>query len=155
VILEEMRTLQANYMDIFEDVVEVPEGGDNYEDFVEKNKEKRYRQGYSQFLAECAALELLEQSNLEATFRRLLELMQKYGAMEDKKSLVEEYADCLLRMSKVLRKKPSTFFLGARAAVAQIAAGPIENMIGKKEQFPSLSPKARFILMDVKDNLGA
>ena len=153
VILEEMRKLQANYLEIFEDVEEVAEGGDNYAAFVEKNKDKRYRQGYSQFLAECAALEILELSNLEATFSRLFTLMMKYGKAEGKKALIEEYGDCLVRMSKVLKKKSSPFFIGARKSLAELAIPSINELIANKENYPSLSPKARFILMDVKDNL--
>jgi hypothetical protein len=153
VILDVMHTLQSNYLDIFEDVVEVAEGGDNYDVFVEKNRDKRYRQGYSQFLAELAALEIMELSHLEQTFQKLTDLMLKYAVIPDKKALVEEYADCLVRMSRVLKKKSSVFFVSARSTLLGISKGPIETLIEKKEQFPSLSPKARFILMDVKDNL--
>ena len=153
VILEEMRKLQANYLEIFEDVEEVAEGGDNYAAFVEKNKDKRYRQGYSQFLAECAALEILELSNLETTFRRLFELIMRHGKVDGKKALIEEYGDCLVRMSKVLKKRSSPFFVGARKSLAELALPSIDELIANKENYPSLSPKARFILMDVKDNL--
>jgi hypothetical protein len=153
VILEEMKKLQANYMEIFEDVEEVAAGGDDYDKFVEKNKEKQYRQGYSQFLAECAALEILDISNLEMTFRRLFELILKYGKVDDKKALVEEYADCLVRMSKVLKKKSSPFFIGARKSLYDVSMPSINELIKNKENYMSMSPKARFILMDVKDNL--
>jgi hypothetical protein len=153
VILEEMHKLQANYLEIFDEVEEVPEGGDNYDAFVEKNREKRYRQGYSQFLAELAAIEILDLSNLEQTFRKLTDLMLKYAAMTDKKSLVEEYADCLLRMSRVLKKKSSPFFVSARNALLTISKTSIDTLLAKKETFPSFSPKAKFILMDIKDNL--
>lgn len=153
VILEEMQKLQTNYLEIFDDVVEVPEGQDNYDVFVEKNKEKRYRQGYSQFLAELAALEILDLSNLEKTFRKLTDLMLKYAEMPDRKALIEEYADCLVRMSKVLKKKSSPFFVSARMSLLAISKTSVDTLISKKELYPSLSPKARFTLMDVKDNL--
>lgn len=153
VILEEMMKLQENYLDIFDEVVEVVEGQDNYDVFVEKNKTKRYRLGYSQFLAELAALEILDLSNLEKTFQKLTDLMLKYAAVPDKRVLVEEYADCLVRMSKVLKKKSSAFFISARMSLLTISKTTVDTLISKKELYPSLSPKARFILMDVKDNL--
>jgi len=153
VILEEMHTLQANYLEIFDEVEEVPEGGDNYEIFVGKNREKQYRQGYSQFLAELAALEILELKNIEQTFRKLTDLMLKYAAVPDKKTLVEEYTDCLVRMTRVLKKKSAPFFISARNSLLAISKNTIDTLLEKKENFPSLSPKARFILMDVKDNL--
>jgi hypothetical protein len=152
VILEVMHTLQSNYLEIFDEVEEIAEGGDNYDVFVEKNREKRYRQGYSQFLAELAALEIMELSHLEKTFQKLTSLMLKYASVPEKKALVEEYADCLVRMSRVL-KKSSAFFVSARSTLMSISKGSIDQLLEKKEQFPSLSPKARFILMDVKDNL--
>ena len=153
VILEEMHTLQANYLEIFDEIEEVPEGGDNYAAFVEKNNEKRYRQGYSQFLAELAALEILELSHLEQTFQKLMTLTMKYACLPENKTLIEEYADCLARMSRVLKKKATPFFTSARAALLSISKPVIETMMEKRELYPSLSPKARFILMDVRDNL--
>ena len=153
VILEVMHTLQANYLEIFDEIEEVPEGGDNYAAFVEKNNEKRYRQGYSQFLAELAALEILELSHLKQTFQKLMTLMIKYAALPDNKTLIEEYADCLVRMSRVLKKKASPFFTSARAALMTISKPVIETMLEKRDLYPSMSPKARFILMDVRDNL--
>jgi hypothetical protein len=155
VILEEMHTLQRNYLEIFDEVEEVPEGGDNYDAFVEKNKEKRYRQGYSQFIAELAALEIMELSNLEQTVKKLTDLMLKYVALPDSKTLVEEYADCLIRMSRVLKKKSLPFFVSARASLLSISKNSIDAMLAQKDTFPSLSSKARFILMDIKDNLTA
>ena len=77
VILEEMQNLQKNYLDIFEDVVEVPEGGSDYTTFVAKNLEKRYRQGYSQFLAELAALEILDLGYLREIFQKLISLRRR------------------------------------------------------------------------------
>ena len=148
-----MQKLQTNYLEIFEEIEEVAEGGDNYDVFVEKNREKRYRQGYSQFLAELATLEILKLSNLEETFMKLSGLMLKYAAIPEKKALVEEYADCLVRMTRVFKKKSSQFFSDARASLLAISKDSIDTLLEKKEMFPSLSPKARFILMDIKDNL--
>jgi hypothetical protein len=153
VISEEMYKLQENYLEIFDDVEEVKEGQDNYEVFVEKNKTKRYRLGYSQFLAELAAIEFLDLSNLERTFRKLMDLLLKFAAVPDRKVLIEEYTDCLVRMSRVLNKKSSTFFISARKSLMGISKETIDMLIAKKENYPSLSPKARFLLMDVRDNL--
>jgi len=153
VILEEMHKLQANYLEIFDEIEEIPEGGDNYAAFVEKNNDKRYRQGYSQFLAELAALEIMELSHLEQTFQKLMTLTMKYASLPDNKALIEEYADCLARMSRVLKKKTSPFFMSARAALLSISKPVINTLLEKRDSYPSLSPKARFILMDVCDNL--
>jgi hypothetical protein len=153
VILEEMHKLQANYLEVFDDVVEVPEGGEGYEEFVAKNREKRYRQGYSQFLAELAALEILSLSTLQQSVKKLISCIDVAGRAEDKKTLVEEYVDCLVRMSRVLRKKRSPFAETARTTLLALCGESIGNCISGKELYPSISPKSRFLLMDVKDIL--
>lgn len=153
VILEEMKKLQANYLEIFDEIEEVPEGGEDYEAFVIKKKEKTYRQGYSQFLAELAGLEILELSNLALTFEKLFTLTLQYGAQPEKKSVIDDYTDCLVRMSRVLKKKSSPFFVDARATLWRQSKDAIETLLTKKENYPSLTPKSRFLLMDVKDNL--
>lgn len=154
VILEEMHKLQENYLAIFDDV-EQSDTPDNYQTFVEKNIEKRYRQGYSQFIAELSTFEIIKLSHLEQTFRRVFELIMKNAVIADKRGLIEEYADCLLRMSRVFKKKLSPFFIAARSSLLALSKPTIDRILSNKEAYPSISPKARFNLMDVKDNLTA
>jgi hypothetical protein len=155
VILDEMKRLQENYLEIFDDVEEVPEGGEAYDAYVAKKKERMYRQGYSQFLAELASLEILELPHLEQTFQKLFALLQRHASEKEKKALIEEYADCLVRMSRVLKSKSSPFLSEARSVLWKSSKDTLESLLTKKELYPSLSPKAKFILMDVKDNLSA
>jgi len=154
VILEEMHKLHDNYISIFDDV-EDAKADEEYNTFVAKNIEKRYRQGYSQFIAELAGLEIMKLSHLEDTFKRIFETIQKNGSLPDKRGMLEEYADCLLRMSRVFKKKTSPFLMSARQTLLSLSAQTIEEIISKKSALPSISPKTRFILMDVKDNLSA
>jgi len=151
IILDEMKKLQENYTDIFQDVIEIPEGGDNYEAFVEKNKEKRYRQGYSQFLAELTALEILELPMLTGTFSLLISLIKQHGPAADKKALIDEYSDCLVRMSRVLRKRVTPFFITARSTIQKECGDVLTECIDSR--VPSISTKSRFLLMDVRDIL--
>jgi hypothetical protein len=153
VILEQMHQLHDNYLDIFDDVEEVPEGGDGYDAFVEKNREKRYRQGYSQFLAELASLEILSLKTLEQSVQKLVSCIVAAAPLPEKKTLVEEYVDCLVRMSKVLKNKKTAFAEAARKSLSALCVASIAECISNKEKNPSLSPKARFLLMDVKDIL--
>lgn len=154
VILEEMHTLQENYLMIF-DEVEEKEDQEKYETFVTKNIEKRYRQGYSQFIAELSILEIMKLSYLEQTFRRIFEIIMKNASLLDKRTLLEEYADCLVRMSNVFKKKSSKFLVSARSSLLAISKPTIDSILSNKDAYPSVSPKVRFILMDVKDNLTA
>ncbi len=153
VILEQMHQLHDNYLDIFDDVEEVPEGGEGYDAFVEKNREKRYRQGYSQFLAELASLEILSLKTLEQSVQKLVSCIGAAASGPEKKTLVEEYVDCLVRMSKVLKQKKTPFAETARKSLMALCGTPIAECISNREKYPSLSPKARFLMMDVKDIL--
>lgn len=151
VILEEMNTLQSNYLGIFDDVKET--GGADYDAFVEQQKSKQFRVGYSQFLAELTALEILNLDLLTTTFQRILANTAAFGKEAEKKTLLEEYSDCLVRMAKVLRRRPGAFFVKARASLLETNRGTLEGLIEKSSDYPSLSAKTRFVLMDVLDIL--
>jgi hypothetical protein len=79
--------------------------------------------------------------------------MLKYAAVADKKTLVEEYTFCLLYMSRVLTTKSSQFFIRARKALLQVCLPMMDTLLAPGASHVSLSPKARCILLDVKDNL--
>jgi hypothetical protein len=58
-------------------------------------------------------------------------------------------------MSRVFKKKNTPFALGAKQSLMDQSAAIIRDILEKKEEYISLSSKARFILMDVKDNLSS
>ena len=151
VILEEMQALQANYLSIFDDIQESE--SNDYDTFVENQKSKQYRKGYSQFLAELTALEILNLDLLNSTFQRILANMVTNGKLEDKRALMEDYSDCLVRMAKVLKKRPGNFFGRARQVLLTNNLKSLEELTGNQATFPSMTVKARFILMDVIDIL--
>ena len=152
VILDEMNILQDNYLAIF-DEVEEKEEHEKYNTFIEKNIEKRYRQGYSQFIAELSTLEIIKLSQLEETFKRIFDSIRKNGVQPEKRTLIEEYIDCLLRMSRVFKKKRTPFIISAKNSLMTLSKPYLDDILGNKELYQSISPKARFNLMDVKDNL--
>lgn len=151
VILQEMNKLQSNYLKVFDDIAD--SANSDYDEFVENQKNKQFRLGYSQFLAELSALELLDLGLLNTTFQKILSNMLVIGKLDDKKTLMEEYSDCLFKMAKVLKKKASPFFVNARATLFRDNRAALDELISKSAEFKSESPKARFILMDVYDIL--
>lgn len=154
IIFEEMNRLVENYLEIFEDI----DPNKNIQDsdtFEKHNIEKKYRLGYSQFLAELTALEILPPACLGKIFKTLFDLINKYSRLPEKKMLVEEYVDCVLRMSKVL-KSPTEFFIKMRKLIYNENSVNIDLFINLRDAtFPSLSSKSRFLLMDVQDILVA
>ena len=153
VIFEEMNSLYQNYLEIFEEAdVNVASG--DMESFEKKNIEKKYRQGYSQFIAELTTLEILPLECLLSTYRTLLQQIDKHGRVADNKPLLEEYVDCLLRMSRVMKDKSSEFFRTARNKLFFQNKVLLDSLINIRDgTYPSLSPKARFLLMDIRDIL--
>ena len=151
VILEEMKSLSDNYLEIFDEITE--DKVENYETFVRKNSEKKYRLGYSQFLAELSKQEILPLSILSATFSKLTSLIDATGKLPDKKVLVEEYTDCLLRMTRVLKGRSTRFSRSAREVLLPSFNPFYTALQESKELYCSCSPKSRFILMDVFDIL--
>ena len=151
VILQEMNYLQSNYLQIFDDVHE--SASNDYNEFVETQKNKQYRLGYSQFLAELSVLEILDLELLNSTFQKILKNMFAIGIQEDKKNLMDEYCDCLFRMSKVLKKKPGKFFVSARKTLFQSNQASLNEFLENYTKYPSETTKTRFILMDIRDIL--
>lgn len=151
IILKEMHALQANYLKIFDDISE-PESN-SYDNFVEAQKSKEFRHGYSQFLAELTALELLNLDLLNSTFQCILGNMVHFGKLPDNKALLEEYSDCLVSMAKVLKKRPGAFFSNARSTLLKSNETSINDMITNYAQYESETAKTRFILMDIHDIL--
>ena len=153
VIIEEMNSLYKNYMEIFEEPDVNISSGD-MESFEKKNVEKKYRQGYSQFIAELTTLEILSLDSLLFTYKTLFHNIDKYSRVADNKPLIEEYVDCLLRMSRVMKDKSSEFFCVSRNKLFLQNKDMIDNLINIRDgTYPSLSPKARFLLMDIRDIL--
>jgi hypothetical protein len=155
VIFEEMNSLYQNYLEIFEEAdVNVASG--DMASFEKKNIEKKYRQGYSQFIAELTTLEILPLECLLSTYSTLLGQIEKHGKVGENKPLIEEYVDCLLRMSRVMKDKSTEFFSTARNKLFCQNKILLDTLINLRDgTYPSLSPKARFLLMDIRDILNA
>lgn len=146
IIFEEMNLLLKNYLEIFEDI-DPAKTIDTTESLEKHNIEKKYRMGYSQFLAELMALKILPLESLALVFRTLIFLIDKHSRLEEKRMLVEEYVDCLKRMCKTLDAPSASHF-------HKELKDKLDLFIHLRDAtFPSLSSKARFLLMDVLDLL--
>lgn len=153
VILDEMKTLSDKYLEVFEEVCE--KETENYDEFLQKNIEKKYRLGYSQFLAELAKQEILPLETLITTVSTLIKVLHTCAAQEEKKMVVEEYTDCLMRITRVFKGKTSAFSRDARREIAKSFTVFYSEFEQNREKFVSCSPKCRFILMDIRDILSA
>jgi hypothetical protein len=149
IILDEMNKLHQNYLEIFKECDE--ENSTNYKEFLKKNSEKKYRLGYSQFLAELTNLRILSSEKIVDTFKVIFEQIELKGKMSEKISLNEEYVTCLLRITKVLQKRSEQFFIQLRKTLLPIILESKNKIDQNKMSYISISSKSRFLLMDIYD----
>jgi hypothetical protein len=143
-----MRKYHEEFLHIFEDVDEANESSsDNI------IKKRQYRLGYGQFISELASLNALEKDQLLAMVEKVMEKIWILSSQKDKVKTVEEFIDCLVRLTKSLREKSLVFFNSVKEELRSRILDKIEKVISKENPRPSLSTKARFGLMDLKDIL--
>ena len=137
VIMEEMHTLHTTYLDIW-----------NTTDSSDSKVDKSYRLGYSQFLAELAALEVLDLEMIKATISSLKTCIVECLSAEAHRETVEEYMDCLKQLCGSKVPKP------VRAMIRELLVEDLEAWIAKSaKEYPALSNKSRFACMDLRDLL--
>jgi len=149
IILDEMNKLHENYLNIFEE----EEESNTYDNFVERNREKKYRQGYSQFLSELIVYKILSVDKIVSIFQKIIEQLLIQGKIENKITITDQYIDCLLRITKVLQNKDDEFFVNIRKSLFNIVNEPIQNILDNKTNYISISNKSRYLLLNVLDYL--
>jgi hypothetical protein len=150
---EELDQLYVKFMDIFEEVSE--ESCCDYEQFVQRNREKQNRLGYSQFLGELTTREILDISHLKNLYTKLVQLLKTHaGEGEAKKILVEEYVDCLVKMTIAFQKDNTDKLKNYRNELRSTFEAEFEDILSNRStKYPGLSRKASFTIMDCLDIL--
>lgn len=134
VLLEEMTKLQMNYMNMFHNSEE---------------DSKSYRQGYSQFIAELVAFDCLEIHILKRIFQTILQQILLLRGDAGNRQRIDEYVDCMSRMSAVLKNKTNAFSAQIRKELQEV----LTEFLLNKEPFPGISTKSTFICMNIRDIL--
>jgi hypothetical protein len=144
VIQTEMQALYKKFNSSFEDVSEVKDS--NYEEFLERNKDKIHRLGYSQFLSDLCSLGAVDVSQLKAIFEVILQQLKNITVEgQNKKNCVEEYSKCLLQMSKPFETGKSYKITTQRIALMKHCLPMIEELlINRQTLYPGLTGLASF-----------
>jgi hypothetical protein len=101
ILLSEMANLYSQYMEIFE---EIPEGNAaNYNEVCKRNVEKKYRRGYSQFLAELIKHDVIDIDVFMKTVVKIITQVELNSRAKEAVKLNEEFADCLMKIMKAIR----------------------------------------------------
>jgi len=142
-----MNRLFKDYLAIFTEVAVVPEEGTSvYRAFVEAQERKKFRRGYSQFVAELVKLGEADKESFGLMILQIVEVLENLHMSAENTLLCEEYIDCLNHMC-----------LNASAVMvsASWSKGVLERITvltkKPKTEVPGLTNKARFALMDLID----
>ena len=150
VMYEEMNKYHSEFLKVF-DTVEENSGNSDSNTLA---KQRQYRLGYGQFISELAGQNALDKEQLIFIMCKLMENIWNFSAESEKINSVEESIDCLVRLSKSLSKRSPDFFKDVKEKVAARILENLTKLIQRTAgERPSLTSKARFALMDLKDIL--
>jgi hypothetical protein len=142
VMYDEMNVYHAKFMSIFEDV----------EDYTESEvqlKKKQYRMGYGHFISELAGQNALPKDRLLQMIETISQRLVAHVEDSGKIKTLEEFIDCLFRLTKNLRDKSPAFFSKVKGDILAILTPALTFILAEKRA--GLSTKARFGLLDLKD----
>jgi hypothetical protein len=149
IMYEEMKRYHQEFLNVFD---EVDDG--KVVDSDMSIRRRLYRLGYGQFISELACNNALEKEQLIAMVSKVIDKIWEFTALDEKIKVVEEFIDCLVRLTKSLVQKSPEFFKKVKGDMAASILERAEALISKTAgPRPSLSTKAKFGLMDLKDLL--
>jgi hypothetical protein len=150
VMYEEMRKYHTQFLSVFDSV----DSSGTETDYAVLVREKQYRMGYGQFLSELACLNTLDKADLLAMVEKCMGQIVILAPQEGKGKAIEEYIDCLVRLTKSLKEKSRGFFRQVReemgSHIIPVTTPYIQKTAGS-EKSVSVTPKARFGMMDLTD----
>jgi hypothetical protein len=163
VLLQEMAGLYSHYMNIFVEVSDEPDK--NHQEFCQRNVEKKYRRGYSQFLAELIKHNVIDTDIFVMTILKIVEQIELNRCNPNAIKLVEEYADCLVRIMKAIQaemmrsdsdqkeNEDSEKISRIRLTLKENVAVRIQPLTVRSSDSSGISNKARFTFMDIHDGI--
>jgi hypothetical protein len=163
VLLTEMANLYSVYMAIFE---EVETSAENYNEVCKRNVEKKYRRGYSQFLAELIKHDVINKDVFIKTINKIITQIENNLVKKESTKIIEEYADCLNRIMRAIREDTTDDSMSAdsddspkekieaiRTLLKGEMAGRIQPLSTRVAENVGLSNKARFTFLDIYEGI--
>ena len=151
-LLNEMNELHSKYLSVFENLQVQEDPSVDYDAFVRQNKEKKYRLGYSQFLAELVRLNILADEVLNGTLQKIINEMTRLHTLEGKTQMLEEYSDCMVRMMKAFNGSEG-HIISRRRALKETFGEKIHQFTTIRPEAVSMRPKIKFAMMNIMDIL--
>ena len=164
ILLSEMANLYSQYMEIFEEVSE--DAAANYNEVCKRNVEKKYRRGYSQFLAELIKHDVIDIVVFMKTVTKIITQVELNSKQKESTKLNEEYADCLMKIMKAIRyESKEDDLLGVDddekldkiKQIRSMLKGDFINRISplsvKNIESLGISNKTRFTFLDIYESI--
>lgn len=151
-IQKEINRIYGQFLMVFNEVSDA--SNDNMEAFQQRNKEKKYRIGYSQFITELLKYDgIIGDEDYVSTVKTITSQMNLLVANESKKVVVEEYADALSKMIKILHTAPEACGR-LLPKLRETCDSDLKDLTVMDAAKPGLSNKARFAIMTIRENMG-
>jgi len=143
----EISNIYKNFIAIFQEARDIPDqGSEDYAKFLDAQEKKKFRQGYSHFLAEIYNMGLLPSDAMEVTITAIMDSLNKLQKDETNTLLVEEY---LVSLSKIITTLEVTKS-GPYPPYVVNMLDMLKNMLDKpKIETLGYTVKSRFKIMDI------
>ena len=156
ILLSEMSNLFSKYMKIFEEIVDTD--SDNYDELCKRNVEKKYRRGYSQFLAELIKYNTIDTETFIKTLLTIITQIESNASNTESIKLNEEFADCLMKVMKAIRINVADMendhrIYQIRSILKQDIMSRIQPLSVKRTDCVGISNKARFTFLDIYESI--
>ena len=152
VLATEMIVRYRDYIAIFQDVSEAVVASDS-KSVIEATSIKKYRMGYSQFLAELIKYNILDTALFLETIETIVNNLPKVAVAPDSTKLFEEYANCLMRILKGVQGQTTVLALALKEALKVKFTPTLSVLTEKNPALPSLSNRGRFTIQDLLDGI--
>ena len=143
-----MCALFRDYIDVFKNVEDSPDKSQSeYIGFVNDQERKKFRRGYSQFVAELVKLGEANIDDFKNLVYAIVHVLEENYNKSDKMLLCEEFIDCLATLCK------SASSIMTSADWAETMKARLEVVVKKQRSDASgLTNKGRFALMDLVES---
>lgn len=160
VLLTEMANLYTQYMEIFDEVTE-DITSETYNELCKRNVEKKYRRGYSQFLAELIKHDVIDADTFMKSITKIISQVEANRTRSDSIKLNEEFADCLMKIMKAIwsdavidsPNESENKIRNIRITLKEEIAYRIQPLTVRSVEAVGLSNKARFTFMDIYEGI--
>jgi hypothetical protein len=144
VLLMEMTNLYTSYIQIFDHVTDG--ASEDYDELCQRTTEKKYRRGYSQFLAELIKNNVMDITIFMKMIYKIIDQVELHMPNKESIKLIEEFADCLMKIVKAIS---SSNVHDMRRMLKEETNVRIKQLSIRNPEMLGLSSKARFTFLDM------